>query len=105
VLRRAARDPAGEVAAAAHDACRASIAAGVRASYASSSSSGDGNFDDTSDKGVPSGVPSALTASAIRLVAELAFSSHGKALAGKTAAVRSIHWFPYDRVRVVNADP
>ena len=86
VLRRAARDPAGEVAAAAHDACRASIAAGVRASYASSSSSGDGNFDDTSDKGVPSGVPSALTASAIRLVAELAFSSHGKALAGKTAA-------------------
>ena len=29
----------------------------------------------------------------------------GRPLAFAEDEVRSIHWFPYDRVRVVNADP
>jgi hypothetical protein len=35
----------------------------------------------------------------------LSHYEHAHEAFAEDAEVRSIHWFPYDRVRVVNADP
>jgi hypothetical protein len=38
-------------------------------------------------------------------VAELAWMFNREHVGGDARRVLSSHWFPYDRVRVVNADP